>query len=248
MKDLLRNQDKCVVIPGEQAPASVHAAAFALNTALGAVGKTVVYTYTVNPMPSEQVADLKSLVGDMLAGKVQWLVMLGTNPMYAAPVDLEFAAAFDKVANTVHLGTHVDETGSVSVWHINKAHYLEIWSDARAYDGTISIIQPMIAPLYGGHSAHEVLQSLLDNPQMSAFDAVQANAKTYVKGDFATAWRKALHDGWVDGTAFTTKSASPSAKSVVAAAAAAAGVAASGPAPAQTSDGALEISFRSDPS
>ena len=149
---------------------------------LGNVGKTVIYTDTVNPLPSEQVADLKALVGDMNAGKVQWLVMLGVNPMYAAPVDLEFAAAFEKVPNTAHLGSHVDETGAVSVWHINKAHYLESWSDARAYDGTISIIQPMIAPLYGGHSAHDVLQTLLDNPQMSAFDAVQANAKTYIKG------------------------------------------------------------------
>ena len=167
-----------MVIPGEQAPPEVHAAAYTLNAALGAVGKTVVYTDTVNPMPSEQVADLKSLVGDMNAGKVQWLVMLGVNPMYAAPVDLEFAAAFEKVPNTAHLGSHVDETGAVSVWHMNKAHYLESWSDARVYDGTISIIQPMIAPMYGGHSAHDVLQALLDNPQMSAYDAVQANAKT----------------------------------------------------------------------
>ena len=55
-----------------------------------------------------------------------------------------------KVPVTVHLGSHVDETGSISNWHINKAHYLESWSDARAYDGTISIIQPMIAPMYGG--------------------------------------------------------------------------------------------------
>ena len=103
-----------MVIPGEQAPPAVHAAAYALNAALGAVGKTVVYTETVNPMPSEQVADLKSLVGDMNAGKVQWLVMLGVNPLYSAPADLEFAAAFDKVPNTVHLGSHVDETGVVS--------------------------------------------------------------------------------------------------------------------------------------
>jgi len=110
----------------------------------------------------------------MDAGKVKWLVMLGVNPMYSAPVDLEFAAAFEKVPNTVHLGSHVDETGAVSVWHIHKAHYLESWSDARAYDGTISIIQPMIAPLYGGHSAHDVLQALLDNPQASAYDAVLA--------------------------------------------------------------------------
>ena len=207
MSDLKANAGKCVVIPGEQAPAAVHAAAYALNAQLGAVGKTVIYTDTVNPLPSEQVADLKALVADMNAGKVEWLVMLGANPMYAAPVDLEFAAAFEKVANTVHLGSHVDETGAVSVWHINKAHYLESWSDARAYDGTISIIQPMIAPMYGGHSAHEVLQSLLDAPQASAYDAVQANAKTYLKGDFATAWRKALHDGWVDGTAFTATQA-----------------------------------------
>ncbi len=122
---------------------------------------------------------------------------------------------------TVHLGTHVDETGAVSIWHINKAHYLESWSDARAYDGTISIIQPMIAPMYGGKSAHDVLQTLLADPLASAYDAVVANAKTYIKGDFATAWRKALHDGWVDGTAFTAKTASPSAASAVAAAAAA---------------------------
>ena len=204
-KDLQANAGKCVVIPGEQAAWEVHVAAYALNAKLGNVGKTVVYTETVNPMPSEQVADLKSLVGDMDAGKVQWLVMLGVNPLYSAPADLEFEAAFNKVPNTVHLGSHVDETGAVSVWHINKAHYLESWSDARTYDGTISIIQPMIAPLYGGHSAHDVLQTLLDNPQASAFDAVQANAKTYIKGDFDTAWRRALHDGWVEGTAFTPK-------------------------------------------
>ena len=161
-KDLAANSGKCVVVPGEQAPAAVHAAAYALNAKFGAVGKTVVYTETVNPVPSEQIADLKSLVADMNAGKVQWLVMLGTNPLYSAPVDLEFASAFAKVPNTVHLGSHVDETGALSVWHINKAHYLESWSDARAYDGTISIIQPMIAPLYGGMSAHDVLQALLD--------------------------------------------------------------------------------------
>ena len=223
-----------MVIPGEQAPASVHAAAFALNAALGAVGKTVVYTETVNPMPSQQVADLKALVGDINAGKVQWLVMLGVNPMYAAPVNLEFAAAFEKVPNTVHLGSHVDETGSVSVWHINKTHYLESWSDARAYDGTISIIQPMIAPMYGGHSAHDVLQALLDNPQMSAYDAVVANAKTYIKGaDFAGAWRRALHDGWVDGTAFTGTSKTPSAAATV---------------PVDAASGGVEIRFLPDPS
>jgi MoCo/4Fe-4S cofactor protein with predicted Tat translocation signal len=233
--DLKQSGGKCVVIPGEQAAPAVHAAAYALNSSLGAVGKTVIYTETVNPMPSEQLADLKDLIADINAGKAQWLVMLGVNPIYSAPVDLEFPAAFSKVPMTVHLGSHVDETGSISNWHINKAHYLESWSDARAYDGTISIIQPMIAPLYAGKSAHDVLQVLLADPQASAFDKVQANAKTYISGDFPSAWRKALHDGWVEGTAFTAKSVGAP-KSGVALAS-----------PPVKADG-LEISFRPDPS
>ena len=237
--DLKKSGGKCVVIPGEQAAPEVHGAAYALNASLGAVGKTVIYTETVNPMPSEQLADLKSLVADVKSGKVQWLVMLGVNPMYSAPWDLGFQNAFNNIPVTVHLGSHVDETGVLSNWHINKAHYLESWSDARAYDGTISIIQPMIDPLYGGKSAHDVFQALLDNQQASAYDVVVANAKTYIKGDFSTSWRKSLHDGWVEGTAFTAK-AGGAGKS-----AAASSPASSAATPAA---GTLEISFRPDPS
>ena len=234
LNDLQKNKGKVVVIPGEQAPAAVHAAAYALNASLGAIGKTVIYTETVNPIPSEQIADLKALVADMNAGKVSWLVMLGVNPLYSAPADLNFKDAFDKVPTTAHLGMYRDETGVLSTYHINQAHFLEIWSDARAYDGTISIIQPMIAPMYDGKTAHDVFQSLLDNPQASAFDVVSANAKSYIKGDFAEAWRKALHDGWVEGTAFTAKSVSPKGGLTAA--------------PAVTSASGYEISFKPDTS
>nr|WP_246409197.1 TAT-variant-translocated molybdopterin oxidoreductase [Granulicella aggregans] len=234
VKDLKANSGKVVVIPGEQAPAAVHAAAYALNASLGAIGKTVIYTETVNPIPSEQTADLKALVADMNAGKVSWLVMLGVNPFYSAPADLNFKDAFEKVPTTVHLGMYRDETGVLSTYHVNQAHFLEIWSDARAYDGTITIIQPMIAPMYDGKTAHDVFQSLLDNPQASAFDVVSANAKTYVKGDFAEGWRKALHDGWVEGTAFTAKGGSP--KDGLTAA------------PVATSTSGYEISFKPDTS
>lgn len=209
MKDLQASHGRAVVIPGEQASPAVHAAAYALNQSCGAVGSTVVYTQTVNPMPSEQAAEMKSLVADMNAGKVEWLVMLGVNPIYSAPADLNFPEAFNKVPSTVHLGTHVDETGSISNWHINKGHYLESWSDARSYDGSITIVQPMIDPMYGGRTAHDVLQTMLPNPDASAFDAVQANARTYIKGDFAQGWKKALHDGWVEGTAFTPRGGGP---------------------------------------
>ena len=232
--DLKASNGRCVVIPGEGASPEVHMAAYRLNASLGAVGKTVVYTETVAPMPSEQLADLRSLAADIQAGKVQWLVMLGGNPVYTAPTDLQFASLMDRVPYTAHLANLIDETGTRATWHINKVHYLESWSDARAYDGTLSIVQPMIEPLYNGHSAHDILQGLLDNPQASAYDAVLANTRPLLKGDAETAWRKVLHDGWVEGTAFTPKSGSPNGGAT--------------PAGSATGSGELEVVFKHDPS
>ena len=232
--DLKASNGRCVIIPGEGASSAVHMAAYRLNQSLGAVGKTVVYTETVAPMPSEQLADLRSLASDIEAGKVQWLVMLGGNPVYTAPADFKFANLIDRVPYTAHLANLIDETGIRTTWHINKTHYLESWSDARSYDGTLSIVQPMIEPLYNGHSAHDVLQGLLDNPQASAYDAVLANTRPLLKGDAETAWRKALHDGWVEGTAFTPRSGNANAGA--------------GEAAAPVAQGVLEIIFKHDPS
>jgi MoCo/4Fe-4S cofactor protein with predicted Tat translocation signal len=233
LDDIKKSGGKFAVVVGPGSSMAAHSAALVVNASLGAVGKTVFYTEPVAPIPTEQAADLKALVADMNAGKVQWLVMLGVNPLYNAPADLQFDAAFNKVPNSVHLGSHLDETGFYSTWHLSKTHYLESWSDARAYDGTISVIQPMIDPLYGGKSAHDVLQTLLD-PSISAYDAVVANAKTYMTGgDFPTAWKKALHDGWVANTAFTPKTVG------------APKVAAS---PASAALNGIEISFKPDAS
>ena len=178
-KDLKAAGPKAVVIPGEQQTPEVHLAAIAINQALGAVGSTVVYTETVNPMPSVQGDDLRSLVADMYAGKVDWLVILETNPVYGAPVDLNFDAALKKVKTVATLSAYVDETAAVSHWQIPGAHYLESWSDARAYDGTISIIQPMISPLYDGKQPHSIIQAMMlgpdDNPLLSPYDLVRTN-------------------------------------------------------------------------
>src|SRR5208283_199522 len=184
---------------------------------------------------SDQIADLKALVADLNAGKVDWLVILNANPIYSAPADLEFAAAFDKANIVAHLGSHLDETGLISHWHIPAAHYLESWSDARAYDGTVSIVQPMIDPLYGGRTAHHVFQALLNDPLVSPYDAVRETWKTTIKGDFETGWRKALHDGWIADTV-----PSGSAKS-------GAGATFKSAVPVPTSKDSLEIIFRPDP-
>ena len=235
-KDLKANAGKSVVIPGLYQDESVTALALAINNALGNVGTTVfVSPEPMNPVPSDQLADFKSMVADMNAGSVNWLVILNANPIYNAPADLKFGDAFNKVETVAHLGSHVDETGQISHWHIPAAHYLESWSDVRAYDGTVSIVQPLIDPLYGGRTAHDVFQTLLDEPMLSSYEAVRTTWKTEIKGDFETGWRTALHTGWIDGTAYdkTAKVTAPSAFH--------------GSVPAPSSKDSLEIIFRPDP-
>jgi len=203
VKDLKANQGKCAVIPGLYQDPSVAGLALAINNALGNVGKTVtVSTEPSIPLPSDQIGDLKALVADLNAGKADWLVILDSNPIYAAPADLNFADAVNKAKIVAHLGSHLDETGQVAHWHIPSAHYLESWSDARAYDGTVSIVQPMIDPLYGGKTAHDVFQTLLDEPMLSAYEAVRQTQRVNIKGDLETGWRKVLRDGWIADTAY----------------------------------------------
>ena len=235
-KDLKANAGKSAVLPGLYQDPSVAALAIAINNALGNVGKTVfVASDPAIPMPTDQLGDFKSLVADLNAGKVDWLVILNANPIYDAPADLNFADAFNKANIVAHLGSHYDETGQQSHWHIPAAHYLESWSDARAYDGTVSIVQPMIDPLYGGRTAHHVFQTLLSDPAVSPYDAVRETQKANIKGDFETGWRKALHDGWIADTVPNGPAKSSS------------GAAFNSAIPTPTPKDSLEIIFRPDP-
>ncbi|MGD0734137.1 MAG: TAT-variant-translocated molybdopterin oxidoreductase [Terracidiphilus sp.] len=241
-KDLKASAGKSVVIPGLYQDLSVTALALAINNALGNVGKTVLgSSESAVPVPSDQIGDLKALVADLNAGKVDWLVILNANPVYSAPADLGFATAFDKAKIVAHLGSHVDETGEIAHWHIPAAHFLESWSDARAYDGTVSIVQPLIDPLYGGKSAHDVLELVLNRPGpgnyssgLTAYDAVRETWRPVIKGDFETGWRKALHQGWIDDTAYSNGAKSATAPTSQA------------KVPTPASKDAIEIIFRPD--
>ena len=210
-KDLKANAGASIVLPGEGQPPEVHILAAQMNQALGNIGKTVVYTDPVELVASDQMGGIRELVADMNAGKVDMLVILEGNPAYDAPVDLDFESAMGKVATSVHLSNYRNETTRVSQWHIHGAHYLESWSDARSYDGTCSLVQPLIAPLYGGHSAHEVVALFTDTPDLTPYDALTTYWKQNGKaaGDFDQNFRKWLHDGIIPDTAPPVKSLTP---------------------------------------
>src|SRR5688572_6413739 len=162
VSDLQAHRGQSVVIAGDGQPPIVHALAHAINNALGNVGGTVTYTQTAEAQPMNQPAGLRELVGEMNAGTVEFLLILGGNPAYTAPADLNFATAMERVPLRAHLGLYEDETSALCQWHIPEAHFLEAWSDVRSDDGTVTIIQPLIAPLYGGKSAHEVIAAIGD--------------------------------------------------------------------------------------
>jgi molybdopterin-containing oxidoreductase family iron-sulfur binding subunit len=201
-KDLEKNRGASLVVVGESQHPIVHALAHSINAALANAGETVVYTKSIEFESIDQFDSIKRLARDMQAGKVEVLVILAGNPVYDAPVDAEFAAALSKVPFRVHLSLYDDETSELCDWHIAEAHFLEAWSDARAFDGTASIVQPLIAPLYNGRSAHDLLAAVLDQAGTPGYETVREHWKKELKGDFETAWRQSLNDGFIAGTAF----------------------------------------------
>jgi MoCo/4Fe-4S cofactor protein with predicted Tat translocation signal len=233
-RDLDRHRDSSIVIVGEHQPPIVHALAHSFNANSG---RTVFYTDPIDANPVNQAESLKDLVAEMRGGKVDILIILGGNPAYDAPSDLGFADALKNtnVQLRLHLGLYQNETAELCQWHVNEAHYLEAWGDGRAYDGTVSIVQPLIAPLYDGKSAHELVAMLSGQPQSSGHEIVQAYWKTQHPGaDFDAFWRKSLHDGWIEGTTFAPKHVS--AKDL------------NSETPTKADERAIEINFRRDPS
>jgi MoCo/4Fe-4S cofactor protein with predicted Tat translocation signal len=203
-RDLQGNRGTCLVIAGEEQPPAVHVLAQAMNHALGCVGKTVYYTERLEANPVNELESLRELVGDLNAGKVELLVILGGNPVYNAPADFDFGSALLRATLRVHTGLHYDETAELCHWHAPGTHYLETWSDSRAYDGTIGIVQPLIAPLYGGRSVHEIVSILSGTADASGHDLVHQywQRQGLEKGSpFEAFWETTLHDGLMARTA-----------------------------------------------
>lgn len=206
-KDLKAHRSRSVVVVGEALSPQAHALAWAINGALANVGRTVELIEPVEARASEpQLDSLQALVADMQAGKVEVLLILGGNPVYTAPADLRFAEALQKVPLRMHWGLYQDETAQLCHWHVPAAHVLESWGDLRAFDGTVSLVQPLIAPLYEGKTAYEVLAAWSAKPTRTAYDIVREYWKgVWGEADFERKWRRALHDGVLPGSASPAK-------------------------------------------
>ncbi|MDX1565481.1 MAG: 4Fe-4S dicluster domain-containing protein, partial [Phycisphaeraceae bacterium] len=210
LADLKKHKGRALVVAGDRQPAAVHELVCRINAMIGAHGKTLVYTGE----PAKPVGpQIKSLVEAIQNDQVQSLLILGGNPVYNAPADLKFAEALKKVKLTAHLSAHVDETSRLCHWHLPASHYLESWSDARAWDGSICIQQPLILPIHNEpetkkpatRSALEVL-ALMAGLKDDAYELVR---KTHNASADEKAWRKILHDGFVAGSAARTVTVEP---------------------------------------
>jgi MoCo/4Fe-4S cofactor protein with predicted Tat translocation signal len=208
VEDLQAFPGESIVIAGEEQPPAVHALAHAMNEALGNVGNTVVYTEPVEVNPVLQSQSLLELTEAMAAGEVHTLLIFDCNPVFTAPADLDFGGLLDNVEFAIHHSLHFDETSARCEWHIPANHFLESWSDVRAFDGTTTIMQPLLERLFQSRTSHEVLAAMMGLHHLSSHDVLRRYWQGYFEEmadppaeNFEQFWRRSLHDGFVQGTA-----------------------------------------------
>jgi MoCo/4Fe-4S cofactor protein with predicted Tat translocation signal len=199
-RDLLTHRGSSLVVAGDYHSPAVHRIVHQINSLLGNLGQTIVFYEPPEADTIEHEESLRQLVQAMAAGEVQVLIILGANPVFTAPVDLDFAGQMSNVRLKIQMSLYPDETSRFCDWHLPQAHYLESWSDARALDGTVTIVQPLIEPLFRGLSPHELL-ALLTGELTSSYDVIRQHwQREGSSADFERFWVQALNDGIVPGT------------------------------------------------
>ena len=233
--DLKAARNRALVHVGPDQPAEMHALAHAMNEALGARGTTFDLIAPVAHQPVDQATSLRELIAAMQAGEVTNLLIIDSNPVFTTPTASGFAKALEQVPFSLALAGNMDETALSTTWFVPMAHEWETWSDARAYDGTATLLQPQALPLYDGVGAHEMLALYMTPAPISAEQAVQATWKQHLGDDFAKGWADALAAGVVAGTAGLPSDLRllVDAEKIV---------------PAPSTSGALSLLFRPDPS
>jgi molybdopterin-containing oxidoreductase family iron-sulfur binding subunit len=193
-REVKANTGRVVFLAGRKQPAAVHALVARLNQTYGS--STVEYLDDPNPTRPAHGEAIATLAREIDQQQVETLFILGGNPVYDAPADLDFAGKLAKVATSVHLSEYNNETSAKCTWHVPRAHYLEAWGDALTWDGTLTLQQPLIAPMYGGISIIELCAMLLGDETPTD----ELVAKTFAESGAGGTWRQAVHDGFVDKT------------------------------------------------
>ena len=225
-KDLLSHRGRSIVAAGPRQPAAVHALVAAINAALGNNGTTVVYTQAAVPGGST-LASVQKLQSDLSSGSVKALFVLGGNPAFTMPGDLKFGEAMKRAGTVVALTYDTNETARAAEWHLAEAHPFECWGDARSADGTVSIQQPLIEPLWLGKSALE-LAGMLAGLNKKGYDLVRDTWLPQWGAAAERKWQKSLFDGVVEGTSFPAVTVNVDTKAVMAKAVSAMAAPASG--------------------
>ncbi len=196
--DLMKNKGASIITAGRHLGSDAHLMVLAMNEALGNFGKTMEFRDSRDVLESD-FASLKNLADR--SGNIETLIIIGGNPAYDTPADLEFANKLKNIVNSVHFGEMFDETSDLCTWHINRAHYLESWGDVRSVEGLAGVIQPLIAPLYNGKSEIELWKLLATGIDGRGYDIVRETWQDLIKGgDFDKKWDQLLHDGFLAGT------------------------------------------------
>lgn len=195
--DLQDHRGECLVIAGAHLPAEVHVLAYQINAALGNIGRTVDFVAA----ESAATSTIEGLAAAIRAGSVKTLVILGGNPAYNAPADLDWVALQKSVPEVIRHGYYVDETSAAAGVHLAATHYLESWGDARTTDGTIVPVQPMILPLFKGLTEIEVLARIAGETDADPYTLVFTTIAALAGGDPQKAFRQFLHDGFLEGSA-----------------------------------------------
>ncbi|MGD0390864.1 MAG: TAT-variant-translocated molybdopterin oxidoreductase [Tepidisphaeraceae bacterium] len=204
LADIADNPGKSLVLVGPQHAPELHALALAINDKIGAIGSTVTLVEEPDADRASHFESIADLTNKLKAKQIDTLVILGGNPAYDSPADLDFASAMKSAGTSIHLSLYDNETSHAALWHVPRAHFLEAWGDCRAWDGTLGICQPLIEPLYDGKTSDQVLAFLAGEPETES-DAIVR--KTFAEMDDA-AWRQSLNDGLVKNSGFKPVSAS----------------------------------------
>ena len=233
VEELASHKGKSAISAGLSQSADVHAVVAAINTALANNGKTVNYLEVPFLGSEDNNQAFKALISDMKSGTYDAVVFIGTTPVLTAPADLDVNTAMDNTSEVIHLSTYVDETSAKANWHVSRSHYLEAWGDGYSYNGSRSVIQPQIRPLYDSLSEIELLNVIVNGEMTPGHDLVQDTFKGFVSGSFDKKWKSILHDGIESKDALSTVNVRLR----------------SGVKPASTSEAAgMEIVFRADSS